>query len=308
MCYSAMVEEDIRNIMSRFPGQFDYVYLRKLLTRRETDRSIKLTRGLEANFDTPKTPIEKEIKALIDRHRAETVTRLEQELFAQKKRNADAERTLKTKVTKKAQEDLRISGNKIDTALERINDLKRKEPKPRDHRIFPFTYAPILVHENGEFIMRMARYHLRQPRQPESVDRKYPGLYNARRDNIEQFWREEFGTTHALMIVDSFYENVERDGKNAVLHFVPKPAAPMLVACLYGIWHPGEEDELLSFAAVTDEPPPEVAAAGHDRCIINLKPENVEKWLKPQGRSAAELQAILDDKQRPYYEHELMAA
>lgn len=308
MCYSAMVEEDIRNIMSRFPGQFDYIQLRKLLTRRETGRSIKLTRGLEANFDNPKTAIEKEIKALIDQYRAATVTKLEQELFTQKKRNADAQRALKTKVTKKAQEDLRISGNKIEAALDRINDLKRKESKSRDHRIFPFTYAPILVHENGQYVMRVARYHLRQPRQPESVDRKYPGLYNARRDNIEKFWCEEFGTTHALMIVDSFYENVDRGGKNAVLHFIPKPAEPMLVACLYGVWHPRQEDELLSFAAVTDEPPPEVAAAGHDRCIINLKPENVEKWLTPQGRSTTELQAILEDKQRPYYEHMELAA
>ena len=30
------------------------------------------------------------------------------------------------------------------------------------------------------------------------------------------------------------------------------------------------EPDLLSFAAITDEPPPEVAAAGHDRCIIPL--------------------------------------
>ena len=63
-----------------------------------------------------------------------------------------------------------------------------------------------------------------------------------------------------------------------------------------------------SFAAITDEPPPEIKAAGHDRCIINLRPENVETWLTPEGRSAAELQAILSDRQQPYYEHEVMAA
>jgi hypothetical protein len=32
-------------------------------------------------------------------------------------------------------------------------------------------------------------------------------------------------------------------------------------------------------------PPADVAAAGHDRCIINIKPEHVEAWLTPEGRS-----------------------
>ncbi|HEU4781125.1 MAG TPA: hypothetical protein VFS58_14680, partial [Steroidobacteraceae bacterium] len=65
---------------------------------------------------------------------------------------------------------------------------------------------------------------------------------------------------------------------------------------------------LLSFAAITDEPPPEVAAAGHDRMIINLKPAHLDAWLSPAGRSLDELQAILSDRQAPYYEHEVMAA
>ena len=34
------------------------------------------------------------------------------------------------------------------------------------------------------------------------------------------------------MMVESFFENVEREGKNQVLHFVPKPADTMLIACL----------------------------------------------------------------------------
>ena len=132
-------------------------------------------------------------------------------------------------------------------------------------------------------------------------------MYNARRDNIDKFWRKEFGHTHALMLVESFFENVDRDGKNAVLHFVPKPADTMLIACVYSQWE-GPEGKLLSFAAVTDEPPAEVAAAGHDRMIVSIKPENVEKWLTPRGRKDEELQGILSDRQAPYYEHEVLAA
>src|SRR5204862_4687361 len=109
--------------------------------------------------------------------------------------------------------------------------------------------------------------------------------------------------------VESFFENVEREGKNQVLHFVPRPADTMLVACLAATWQDSRGGApLLSFAAITDEPPAEVAAAGHDRMIINLKREHLDAWLRPQGKSSDELQAILSDRQAPYYEHEVMAA
>jgi len=80
----------------------------------------------------------------------------------------------------------------------------------------------------------------------------------------------------------------------------------MLVACLWSRWSaPGEED-LLSFAAITDEPPPEVAAAGHDRCIVPIKAEHLDAWLDPKGDIRA-MYAILDDRERPYYEHRMAA-
>jgi len=62
-----------------------------------------------------------------------------------------------------------------------------------------------------------------------------------------------------------------------------------------------------SLAAITDEAPPEVAgAAGHDRCIIPIKPENLDAWLSPAS-NLAESYAILDDRERPYYERGLAA-
>jgi hypothetical protein len=51
-----------------------------------------------------------------------------------------------------------------------------------------------------------------------------------------------------------------------------------------------------------------IAAAGHDRCIINLKPEHVESWLTPQGRSTAELQSLLSDRAIPVFQHEILKA
>lgn len=117
--------------------------------------------------------------------------------------------------------------------------------------------------------------------------------------------------------MSAFFENVARhvaEGRellpgespeNMVLRFEPRPPQDMYVACLYSHWTSPEagEPDLWSFAAVTDDPPPEVAAAGHDRCIVQLRPEHVAAWLTPQERSLEELDGLLDDKERPYYEH-----
>lgn len=94
--------------------------------------------------------------------------------------------------------------------------------------------------------------------------------------------------------------------ENVVLEFRPKPAQDMVIACLWNESFEGDR-RLLSFAAVTDEPAPEVAAAGHDRTIIQIKPEHIDAWLTPQGRSEEELQAILGDRPQAFYEHKLAA-
>ncbi len=81
----------------------------------------------------------------------------------------------------------------------------------------------------------------------------------------------------------------------------------MLVACLFSQWHWHGEPDLLSLAAITDEPPPEIAAAGHDRCIILIKEENLDAWLQPDAKRLDALYEILDDRERPLYEHRMAA-
>ena len=276
---------------------------------RVSDSSIRIPRAVERWFDNPTTEPERQIKATIDQYRAAEVAKLERELFAQRKRLADAERMLAAKPTKAAAESKRIAGNKIEQAMTRLDRLKSTKPHVAEARIFPMHYAPIVLQDVGRRVMRLGRYHCRKAGEAEFIDRKLPGLYNARRDSLGKYWREQFGVTHAVMAVESFFENVERDGRNQVLHFVPRPANTMLIACLCATWvDPKGGRPLLSFAAITDDPPAEVAAAGHDRMIINLKPEHLDAWLSPTGRSLDELQAILGDRQTAYYEHEVLAA
>jgi putative SOS response-associated peptidase YedK len=176
-----------------------------------------------------------------------------------------------------------------------------------------------MILENGQRVIKPMRYQCRPAGKPAMYDEKYPGTYNARRDNLEGFWKTLFGYSHGLMVVHAFYENVSRarmEGRelkagekdeNVVLEFRPNPAHDMLVACLWSRWQGDGEPDLWSFAAITDEPPPEVAAAGHDRCIIPIKPQNIDAWLNPDPSNLAAQYAILDDRDRPYFEHRMAA-
>ncbi|MFM0008658.1 SOS response-associated peptidase family protein, partial [Paraburkholderia dipogonis] len=237
----------------------------------------------------------------------------------QRKRLADAERSLQTKVTKAATESQRIAMDKIAWTRGKLDDIQRTEPQPRDSRIFPGHYAPVMVIEDGQRVVKPMRYQCRIAGKPAVYDVKYPGTYTARRDNLQGFWKPVFGYTHGIILVDVFYENVsrakmegtllethERD-ENVVLEFRPSNGELMHVACLWSRWSASGESDLLSFAAITDEPPAEVAAAGHDRCIIPIKPENIDAWLKPNPKNLESMYAILDDRDRPYYEHRLAA-
>ena len=273
---------------------------------RLSERSIKLPKAVDAAFAEPQDATGRAIAHSIAEFDRGQITEWEQELFKQRKRLADAERTLQSKTTKAATESKRIATDKVAWLLGKLAASRRGELIGEDSRFFPGWYAPVIVSENGAKVVKPMRYQCRLAGKPATYDRKFPGTYNARRDNLEGFWKGLFGISHGLLPVSRFFENVDQGGKNVVLEFNPEDGRPMLVACLWSRWT-GPEGELLSFAAITDEPPPEVAAAGHDRCIIPIKPEHVDAWLNPDPRDLAASYAILDDRQRPYYEHRLAA-
>ncbi|MGH8173552.1 MAG: SOS response-associated peptidase family protein, partial [Rhodanobacteraceae bacterium] len=266
----------------------------------------------------PANADERAIRQLLDDYDREQATKLEQELFRQRKRLADAERALQAKSTKTAMESRRIATDKVAWCLGKLSNLRRSELIDEDSRIFPGWYAPLMITQNERLLIVPMRYQCRLAGKPALYDKKFPGTYNARRDSLEGFWRAQFGTAHALMVANAFYENVSRhrmEGRellagekeqNVILEFRPKTAQEMLIACLYSHWQ-GDGESLHSFAAITDEPPGEIAAAGHDRCIIPIRRENVDAWLRPAGSDLKALYAILDARERPYFEHRMAA-
>lgn len=317
MCYSAQVIESYRSFLRAHGAIMDIKQFVALYAMRAArgGTAVKIAKGLDRPFLDATTGPELDIRRMIEQFNAAEIAKAEAEIFKQRRRVADAERALQVKVTKKAQEDVRIGTSKVEQLLTRLGDLKRTAPLPRDSRIFPGGFAPVMVSEGGQRLVLPMRYQCRPAGAPAAYDRQYPGTYNARRDNLEgTFWRRTFGHQHAILVAERFYENVERigeDGKpcNAVLEFVPRTGEPMLIACLWSRWTDpsGVEPDLLSFAAITDEPEPEVAAAGHDRTIINIKPEHVDAWLNPDPANLSALYAIFDDRRHPFYEHRIAA-
>ncbi len=208
-----------------------------------------------------------------------------------------------------------MAGNRIERAQARLEDLHRVQLLPRDNRIFPGTYAPVMVSESGRRVIKPMRYQCRLPDKPARNDVLYPGTYNARRDSLEGYWRGAFGLRHGVVVVQAFYEHVPRHAiagralgasekeQDVVLEFRPDPPRDLLLACLWAEWE-GPEGRLLSFATITDTPPRDVAAAGHDRGVIPIRREYLDAWLNPDPDNLAGQYSILDDREDIRYLYE----
>jgi putative SOS response-associated peptidase YedK len=319
MCYSARVKQHFDHLSIRYGAEVDWDAFDDAYRRRAQGEDIKMSRDLQRNYKNPVTDVQKRTAGYIAQYLREKKAEWENEIFVQKRRIAGAEESLTKKETKKAREDIRIGTAKSQALLERLADLRRTEPNNEDARIFPMMYAPVLIREGDKTIIRPMRYACRLAGKPADYDKRFPGTYNARRDSLDDYWREVYGRNHAVMVISGFYENVplhlyehrelspDEKEKNLVLEFDPKPAKDMLVACLWDRWSLKDQGELYSFAAITDEPTPEVSATGHQRTIITIQKQYLSEWLAPAAISKDRLEHILTDKEASYYVHQIAA-
>jgi hypothetical protein len=107
-------------------------------------------------------------------------------VLPRRKRLADPERALTTKPAKPAAESKRIATDKVAWCLAKLSTLRRNDSIGEDARIFPGWYAPVIVIEGGQRVVKPMRYQCRPAGKPASYDAKFPGTYNARRDNLEE--------------------------------------------------------------------------------------------------------------------------
>jgi putative SOS response-associated peptidase YedK len=319
MCFSALVRQDLQWLVKRYGAEIAWEMFEELFVKRLDDPDIQFSRALDVYILRMQDERARLSQTYIERYRAQQAHAWEQELFKQRKRLMDARRKLQTKETKAARNEERIATGKVATLTEKLTGLRSDQVAPIDSRIFPKKYVPVIVGAGERLSIRPMRYLCRLPGKPSSYDQQFDGTYNARRDNLNGFWSGIYGKNHGIMVIDSFFENVPRHlyekrallagerETSVVLNFNPDSGQTMAVACLWSHWTGEGEPALDSFAAITDEPPPEVLATGHTRCVISLKDENVREWLAPAGIGKGRLEEILSDREAPFYEHRIAA-
>src|SRR5688500_296385 len=105
-------------------GELVDLFLRR---QSQPEARIIIPKDVEAPVADAQSNDESKAKELIDAFRAQQATKFEQELFKQRKRLADAERTLATKTTKAATESKRIASEKIEWLLGKLAGLRSAE-------------------------------------------------------------------------------------------------------------------------------------------------------------------------------------
>lgn len=343
MCYSAMVIQDIKELGIRFKARAQLDLYADLFHRRALGESLKINKAMERQFIlnpsfTSDQVVESVVdgstdtKSLLNQIQKDVLTThtreresLERELFALKKRLADAERKLIIKATKKFENEKRISSSKIGKVQNQLKKLRSTDFVSEDEQsIFPFYYlSMVVVGKSGERIVAPFRYHLRPRGQSVGFDQRYSGCYNARRDNLQNpFWQPVFGKRHGIILIKKFYEHVAandyrssqlKDGvsksgkKNLILCFEPEVPVEMMVPCLWDVNRQPGQSDLFSCALITDNPPPEISETGHDRCPVFLKEKYLDLWLNPKKVPIERLYEILQDREQVRYRHSMVA-
>lgn len=322
MCYSAEVWEDFR-LYERMGGTLDiHAFAQMMEARRATGDLFRvLPKAMREPFEHPRNEGEKGVKQkMLEAYRAATLV-IDEDIAKQTERLVKAEAVLASpKPTKTAANDKRVATNKIEAAREKLAEMQDSAKTDGFARMWPGHFAPILIRDphTGARMIVPARYRCRLPGWTKQDELEKPGTYNARRDKLSTVWKKLFGYNHGLIVARRFYESVslhrlqqrelvpgERDVPIEI-RFEPDPMQDMFLACLWRYTEATEGEEgFYSFAIITHDPPPEVEIAGHDRCVVALKPENIDAWLEPNPAHLSAMYAILDDPIDAYYQHEI---
>lgn len=305
MCYSAKLRQEFRSLQRRYGGRLEWEDFVELVRQRERgcefDVDFKIPDELIAGLIDLGGTAAKEIDLVQRRYKVADGRRLEEALAEAQVELRLAQDKLAAKVTKTAQTAVDTKGRKVLRAQKALDIALA--PPGIDYRIYPFYFAPILLDDGGQRLIVPARYRI-LPRTGVEVPGQY-NVFNARRDSLQSArnWKPLFGKKHALIPFQRFFEWVERDSGKVEISFNPDGHDGMHTAALYEEYNHPELGFIRSFAMVTDEPPPEVAAAGHDRCPVFLQESLIGDWLSPTGKPLDQLDELLDHKEPTYYSH-----
>lgn len=302
MCYSTLIKANLKALAMELGAKIDLEQFAGIYALRLSHPELKIPFALDRHFVLSQEPAEKPLASLAMRFHEEEalrsralLARLEEELCELSTIPTAAARK-KLEAGERKREKLR---SRLTASFDRIS--------PLDERIFPGSFAPVAIHSGETRLLVPMRYRVRAPDGTE-IPYKY-NVFNARRDSLLRAptWAPLLGRAHGIFPFSRFFEWVERPEGKREIAFTPENRSLMWAASLHS--YPSSRTALPyhSFAMLTDEPPPEVAAAGHDRCPIFLGEKVLDTWLRPQPLSREELLALLSEKEKAHYLHSLVA-
>lgn len=126
MCYSAMIQAAYQEFVRHHGVVMSLEDLAmNVWAAPDNAKKRKRPKAMEDWLRTSDEPRAQDIGADILRQRAELELEMQEELFKQKRRQADAEPALATKVTRKAEADRRTSTDKISKLKLYLDDVQR---------------------------------------------------------------------------------------------------------------------------------------------------------------------------------------
>ena len=310
MCYSAMVRKDIERIARQFGAKVDMESFKALYQMRAKDPELKIPSGMDEFFLGQSGASAKAIKSEIADFQKQEIKRVRAEIEEATAELEELEAKQKKKPTKTCEKAIGVKQRKIEKLLSTEKRLSGRgsTSKSDGYRIYPGYFAPVIVVDGKSRIIQPMRYRI-LPATGVEIPTKY-NVFNARRDSLTdaRTWKAIFGKKHAIFPFVKFFEWVEdKKGRKHELFFEPEGFEDMWAASLFEECKRDKVGLIRSFAMVTDDPPPEVAEAGHDRCPVFLDDSYMDIWLNPKGKKLEELDELLDHKQKTYYAHQIAA-
>ncbi len=207
--------------------------------------------------------------------------------------------------------DLKVLRDEFDSVINRshfqaLANNATKLPKlfkamDHDGRAFPNYFCPVTIKNQNFHELLPMRYRIRPATSSEEVPSKY-NMFNARKDALltRKSWRPLLGRNHGIFTMNHFYEWVERDGKKQLVSFHSSESEKLYIPCLYDFYEDGDKS-FYSFAVITDEPAPEVLAAGHDRTPIHLTKDLAYQWLDSEKLNSDDALSLLSHQSKEYF-------
>ncbi len=279
MCYSVMVETDLKRLKREFNADIDLDGLLDLYRRRSAGEDfLELPRGYESFLSSDDSKAAKECVRLAAVYRESELARL----AYKRQETLQTIKDLKEKLEKKPLKTAWLALERAERALGKI-ETKLKYGNspltPQDNNIYQYSYAPLLLVENDSRKISFFRYQVKPRWSRQEPDRKI-NLFNARLDSLteKRTWAPLWMKRHGALIYRGFYEWVldPETGKSRVIQFYPEDEQLM--------WSPALHEEcgqIKSFAIITKDPPSEVLSRGHDRCPVFPAWRFLDEWLSP---------------------------